>query len=203
VSPHWNDPPLPEALKLRKLRLELGQTQQQVVNRARNDPRVSSTFAQSDIGKAEMREAQGLGAERVRLGIATGLGLSLDDFNAYVDGLLSLKQVVRRSTIQPDPGKVAKMKESATRRLSTQNRFSNLYATLKWRSDYDPRFLEEYENWALSLGSDYPRDVWGVHIISQFARWQRGRPFEPPDAQAPESRTGVRSKINFRKTRRS
>ena len=203
MSPPWNDPPLPEALKVRKLRLELGQTQQQVVDRARSDPRVSTTFAQSDVGKAEMREPQGLGAERVRVGIATGLGLTLGDFDAYVDGVLTLKQVVRRSTIQPDPGRVAKMKDSATRRLSTQNRFSNLYATLKWRSDYDPRFLEEYENWALSLGSDYPRDIWGVHIVSQFARWQKGRPFEPPDHVPPASRTGARSKPDIRKIRRT
>src|SRR3954447_14899402 len=66
---NWNDPPLPPSLKVRRLRVELGQTQQQVVDRARRDPQVSSTFAQSDVGKAEMREAQGLSAERVRLGI--------------------------------------------------------------------------------------------------------------------------------------
>jgi hypothetical protein len=186
-KPNWNDPPLPASLKVRRLRLELGQTQQQVVDRARRDPRVSPTFAQSDVGKAEMREAHGLSAERVRLGIASGLGVRLADFDAYVEGRLSLSEAVDRSEIRPDPGKVAKMKESATRRLTTQNRFSNLYATLKWRSDYDPTFLDAYETWALSLGKDYPRDVWGVHIMAQFARWQRGRPFEPPDVGTPRS----------------
>ena len=169
--------------KVRRLRIELGQTQQDVVDRALRNNRVSRTFYQADVGKAELVKPIGLHNERVRVGFAAGLGLSLDDFDAYLDDKLTLRQVIGRSKIRPKPDKVAKMKESVARRLanSRELRFPHLSATLKWRADLDPDFLRAFEEWAVSAGQDYSRSIWGLHIIAQFERWQKGEVFEPPD----------------------
>jgi len=79
-------------LDVKGLRVALGLTQEQVA--------FAGGIDRTDISKVEMGRNKG-SSNRIRRALATGLGLSRDDMDAFMAGDLPIEAAVGRSAIGP------------------------------------------------------------------------------------------------------
>src|SRR5262249_16950138 len=163
---HGTFPILLDMSHLRALRIELGQTQDTMTERALATGRVRATFNRTLIARAEAPKPAGLRSHEIRLALAAGLGLSIDDLDGYLEGTLTLREAVAKSSIRPDEQTVARLKAAEAKRSEKTARgvgngekaekMPNLRAVIDFtrRVRLPEAFLRTYERSARKLGED-------------------------------------------------
>lgn len=94
---------------IRRLRIELGLTQQDIADLAQKKGDARDTFTREVVSKADSH-GTGLGSYETRSALADGLGLSASDLNAYLAEAIDVNEAVRRSSITPDPEQVRRLR---------------------------------------------------------------------------------------------
>jgi hypothetical protein len=190
---------------LKELRIKLGLTQEGVAVRALTTGEVRPTFNGVAVRRAEQPNPIGLRSYELRVGLALGLGLPLDDLNLFLGGKLSVDQAAARSSIKPDPEAVRKLEMADAERAQREKRAAalgegasyaathpNLASTVAWcREQFPLPFLEEYVEAVVPSGGDRPHAVWYDDIRVKYWEWsqkgskRRADPVPAPAAPAP------------------
>ena len=186
---------------LRELRIELGQTQDEVTTRALASPLVRPTFSRSMIAKAEGRAPDELRSHFVRVALAIGLGLTMEDFELYMAGARSLAETIPRSSIKPDPYAVARIRDADTRRGPRGHAEGDgpsdalaLVIRVGEAAQLPAEFLREFEQEARERGEVRPAFEWVDEMRAQAGVWKRRQL-----AAARESRTAESAPTRRRK----
>ena len=159
---------------LKELRIQLGQTQDLVAERAHVNGNFPQNFSRDKVLYAE--KGIGLSVDENVAGIAAGLGMNVETLRAYMDGAISLADAVARSSIRPDP------KEGPHRRRGLEQRrehrryegkLVNLQATLDWcAGQYPEAFLFHVGRVLGASSKDRSRAEWYQRIQVRFLDWK-------------------------------
>lgn len=170
-----------QANGLRQLRIELGQTQDAVIERALASGRVRSTFTRIVVAKAEAPKPSGLRSHDVRVALAEGLGLPIHELDAFLAGQVTVSQAVGRSSIRPDPAVVERLRQADMRREAKASeheaaRGSDKISAVLRLAELEglpDGFIREFERAARREQEDRAAFEWFDEMRAQARAWLR------------------------------
>lgn len=181
---------------LRELRVELGQNQDEIAERALATGKVFSKFSRQSVSKA-LKDGTGLSSADTRKGFAFGLGLTFDDLEEYLHERIGIEDAVRRSKITPNPKRTAELRaeEARARAKATPGPGTDVgidrYASRALFVQEVMHAVREVQSLAYQAQKDPGESYWH----EAFEAALTGRPLPPaPDekvVQGPRPRPGV------------